>query len=101
MTAWLKYFAQGFKEEIENVKVKIQSLSIKKVRGPMCQIYLDENQQTIINFIDQMGKIDIGDTVDILRVPKRTAQLKLSKLKKLKIIKQIGKGPSSAYILNK
>ena len=65
----------------------------------MPQIFLDEDQQKIIDFIDQIGKINIGDTIGILHVPKRTAQLKLAKLKSLKIIKQIGKGPSSAYVL--
>jgi len=99
MTAWLSYFVQGFKEEIDNVKAKVQALSIKKVDSDWPQVFLDEDQQKIIDFIDQVGKIDIGDTIDILHVPKRTAQLKLAKLKNLKIIKQIGKGPSSAYML--
>ena len=63
-------------------------------------MFLDEDQQKIISFIDQVGKITTKDVIDILNIPKRTAQLKLLKLKKLKIIKQTGKGPSSAYLIN-
>ncbi len=46
-----------------------------------------------------LEKLPSQDVVDILSIPKRTAQLKLAKLKKIKIIKQVGKGPSSAYII--
>ncbi len=99
LTLWLSYFVAGFKEEIENVKFKIQQMSIKNVKDDMPQMYISEDQRKIIEFIDQMGQINIQDTIDILQIPKRTAQLKLSKLKKLKIIKQIGKGPSSAYVM--
>jgi len=35
----------------------------------------------------------------LLLDPKRTAQAHLQRLKKLKIIKQVGKGPASAYVL--
>ena len=99
MSLWLSYFVQGFREEIDNVKAKVQALSIKKIDSSLPQVFLDEDQQKIIGFIDQVGKINIGDAISILDVPKRTAQLKLAKLKSLKIIKQIGKGPSSAYML--
>ena len=99
ITVWLSYFTQGFKEEIDSVKAKVQALSTKKIDSNLPQIFLDEDQQKIIDFIDQVGKINIGDAIDILHVPRRTAQLKLAKLKSLKIIKQTGKGPSSAYVL--
>jgi Fic family protein len=100
ITPWLSYFIQGFKKEIEGVKFKILQMSIKNIKDDMPQMYLSEDQRKIIEFIDQMGQINIKDTIDILQIPKRTAQLKLSKLKNLKIIKQIGKGPSSAYVMD-
>ena len=100
LTNWLSYFIKGFKEEINSVKFKVQQISLKNIKGDSPQMFLDDDQQKIIDFIDKIGKITTKDTVDILNIPKRTAQLKLLKLKNLKIIKQIGKGPSSAYILN-
>ena len=100
LTTWLSYFVAGFKEEITSVRYKIQQLSLKNINPNSPKIFLNEDQQKIIDFIDQVGKITSQDVTDILSIPKRTAQLKLAKLKKIKIIKQVGKGPSSAYIIN-
>jgi len=99
-TKWLEYFIEGFKEEIEQVKEKVISFFIAKVGKKLeKQIYLNKRQVQIIDFINTVGKIAIKDAIDILNCPKRTAQLELQKLKKLNLIKQIGKGPATAYIL--
>jgi len=99
-TAWLKYFVEGFKEEIDDVKRKVIFLSNKKIKeGINSKIFLGKEQMEILNFLDQVGKITTKDVVDIIKCPKRTAQLRLQKLKKLGMIKQIGKGPASAYVL--
>ncbi len=99
-TPWLEYFVKGFKEEIDNVKEKIASLSLKKVsKNVQSQIYLNKDQMEILSFLDQIGKITVRDVVQILGCPQRTAQLLLQKLKKLGTIKQVGKGPASGYIL--
>lgn len=100
ITLWLEYFVKGFKEEIDNVRVKVTSLSLRKIDDKLhAQIYLDKDQMKILEFLDQMGRIAVSDVVDILECPKRTAQAHLQRLKTLKIIKQIGKGPASAYVL--
>lgn len=99
-TKWLEYFVEGFKEEIEQVKEKVLSLSIAKIsKSSKQQIYLNKRQVQIVDFINAMGKITIKDAIDIVNSPKRTAQLELQKLKELGIIKQIGKGPAAAYVL--
>lgn len=101
-TPWLEYFTEGFQQEIDRVKAQIGAVSLKKLSGTQqAQLYLEKDQLTIIDFIDQVGKITASDVVDILNVPKRTAQDKLSKLKALGLIVQQGKGPSSAYVLKK
>lgn len=99
-TPWLEYFIQGFKQEIDNVKNEITTLSLKKVDEKIqSKIYLDRSQMQILDFIDQVRKITVKDVVDILHCPKRTAQSYLQKLKKTGIIKQVGKGPASGYLL--
>lgn len=99
-TPWLEYFVKGFKQEIDDVKEKIVSLSLRKVDEKIqSKVYLDKDQMRILDFLDQVGKITVQDVIDILRCPKRTAQSYLQKLKKLGIIKQVGKGPASGYIL--
>jgi len=99
-TAWLEYFVKGFKEEIDDVKRKVIFLSNKKIKeGFDSKIFLEKEQVEILDFLDQVGKITAKDVMDIIKCPKRTAQLHLQKLKNLEMIKQIGKGPASAYVM--
>ncbi|MFH0780059.1 MAG: Fic family protein [Parcubacteria group bacterium] len=100
-TAWLEYFVKGFKKEIDEVKNKITSLSGRNAGGKIkSQIYLTPAQLKIIDFLDQVGRISVKDAEDILSCPRRTAQLHLQKLKKIKMIKATGKGKNTAYIAN-
>lgn len=99
LTNWIEYFVNGFKEEIDNVRRKISILSHRKIAGDVnSQIFLNNEQIQILDFLDQVGRITVKDVVDIVKCPKRTAQLLLQKLKKIGMIRQVGKGPSSAYI---
>lgn len=101
ITSWLEYFVKGFKNEIDEVKNKILPLATRNVNGKIkSQIYLTPDQLKIIDFIDQVGRISAKDVENILSSPKRTAQLQLQKLKKVKIIKAVGKGKSTSYIAN-
>lgn len=101
ITSWLEYFVKGFKKEIDEVKNKILPLAARNIDGKIkSQIYLTPEQLKIIDFLDQVGRISAKDVQDVLSCPKRTAQLQLQKLKKIKMIKAIGKGKSTLYILN-
>ena len=98
-TPWLEYFAKGFKEEINNVRSTVAALSGRKInKNIKSQIFLSKDQMEILDLIGQIEKIAVKDVMDILKCPRRTAQLHLQKLKKLGMLKQIGKGPSSAYV---
>ncbi len=99
-TSWLEYFVKGFKEEIDNVRSMVAALSGRKInKNIKSQIFLSKEQMEILDFLGQIGKISVKEVIDILKCPKRTAQLHLQKLKKIGMIKQVGKGPSSAYIM--
>ncbi len=99
VTSWLEYFVKGFKHEIDEVKAKIVSLSSRTHDGKIkSQIFLTPEQLKIIDFLDQVGRISVRDVENVLSCPKRTAQLQLQKLKKLKMIKSVGKGKSTAYV---
>lgn len=98
LTNWISYFISGFKDEINNIKTKIQQISIK-IGSDKKQIFLTEDEQKIISFIDQFGQANSADITKILSVSKRTAQLRILKLKKSGLIKQNGQGPSSTYII--
>ncbi len=99
-TPWLEYFVKGFKEEIDQVKHTVLNLAVKKLDTDIdSQVFLDKDQVAILDFMETVGRITVTDVIDIVRCPRRTAQLQLQKLKKLKLIKQIGKGRATYYTL--
>lgn len=94
LTKWLEYFTEGFLFEVQRVKDLILSSPNKSNK----QIVLNEDELKIVDFTVSIGKITSDDVVDILDIPKRTAQDKLKKLVNLKVIKKIGSGPTTYYI---
>jgi predicted HTH transcriptional regulator len=53
-----------------------------------------------MDFLSTTGQVTSQDVVEILKIAKRTAQLKLKNLVEKKLIKMEGKGPASYYILS-
>lgn len=100
MTTWLEYFVKGFAYEIENVKFEVLRLSLSKA-GQVAEskIYLTPAQLQILDFLESIGRITTNDVMFILNCPRRTAQFYLHQMKQKKLIKAIGRGPSSAYVL--
>lgn len=98
-TIWLEYFTTGFLVEARKALEQIQSIGFGKVSKKGEQIFLDRDEIQIMDFLTTTGRITSDDVVDILRVAKRTAQLKLKNLSDKGLLKLKGKGPSSYYIL--
>ena len=99
-TPWLEYFVKGFKEEIDHVKHTVMNLAVKKLDTDInSQVFLEKDQIAILDFMETMGRITVTDVIDIVRCPRRTAQLHLQKLKQLKMIKQTGKARATYYTL--
>ncbi|MDP1722203.1 MAG: Fic family protein [Candidatus Gottesmanbacteria bacterium] len=97
ITPWLTYFIKGFWEEA--LRVKEQILSLQVGAGDITSRRLTTDELRMIDFLVTMGKITSADVVDILQVPKRTAQAKLKKLELYRIVKKISAGPSTYYCL--
>lgn len=98
-TSWLEYFTTGFLIEARKVLEQIQSIGFGKVSKKSEQIFLDRDQIQIMDFLTTTGRITSDDVVDILKVAKRTAQLKLKTLLEKGLLRLNGKGPSSYYTL--
>lgn len=98
-TNWLEYFTTGFLVETRKVLEQIQSIGFGKVSKKSEQIFLDRDQIQIMDFLTTTGRITSDDVVDILKVAKRTSQLKLKILLEKGLLQLNGKGPSSYYTL--
>lgn len=99
-TGWLEYFTEGVAVSIKAVKDKVIGLSrdIKflKERG---QIALTERQMKIIERMMDKGEVTNRDVRNMFSISNRAALDEISKLLKLKVIKEMGKGRSTRYVL--
>lgn len=98
LTNWLEYFIEGFLEETKKVRDQITILNTVGEKG-LIQNTLSTNELKIVDFVLSLGKITSSDVVDILKVPKRTAQSKLKRLEDMKVLKKEGAGPSTFYTI--
>jgi len=96
LSSWLEYYVAGFLDQAKKVKDLVLSLSVIKDLKATRNI-LDKDELKIVDFVITMGQITSSDVVDILDIPKRTAQAKLKKLEDIKILQKVGAGPTTYY----
>lgn len=100
-TSWLEYFTTGFLVEARKVLEQIQSIGYGRVSKKSEQIFLDRDEIQIMDFTTTTGRVTSDDVSDILKLSKRSAQLKLKGLLSKKLIQARGKGPSTYYTIAK
>ena len=98
LSNWLTYYVEGFLDEARKVKDQVLSLSVVGDLHAERNV-LDQNELKIVDFTITMGEITSSDVVDILEVPKRTAQAKLKRLEDIKVLKKKGAGPTTYYVI--
>ncbi len=98
LTDWIEYFVAGFLVESRKVSQKIVSIGINKTSDKSSQIFLDSDEVKIMDFLATAQKFRSDDIVKLLKIAKRTAQLKLKSLVEKGLIKPQGKGPATYYI---
>ena len=98
LTDWLEYFMAGFLVEARKVAQKIQSIGMSKTHDKASTIYLDPQEIKIMDFLATAQQMKSEDVMKVLKIAKRTAQLKLKGLVDKKLIKPQGKGPATFYV---
>ena len=100
ITSWLEYFTKGFVEEMRQIKQKLMAVSFNRVAQPAEeQVYLTSEKIKIMDYATTMGSITSDEVTDITGAAKRTAQLHLQDLVRKGLLRRIGKGPSSRYVI--
>lgn len=98
LTDWIEYFMAGFLIESRKVAQKINSIGLNKSHDKSSTIYLDPVEVKIMDYLATSQQLRSDDVMKLLKVSKRTSQLKLKGLVDKKLIKPQGKGPSTFYI---
>jgi Fic family protein len=99
LTPWLDYFVQGFLVEARKVSESIAMIGFAKETDEETQVFLNQDELKIMDFLATTGKLTSNDVQDVLGIAKRTSQLKLKGLLDKGLIKSEGKGPSTFYTL--
>ncbi len=103
LTSWLEYFTEGLAIELTRIKEKIQRLStdihLKQKLGGQ-QVFLNERQITIIEYIQRVGFIQNQVFGDLFpKMSEDTVLRDIHDLMKKGIIKKEGKTKAARYIL--
>lgn len=97
LNPWIEYFLIGFLLEARKVSDIIRSLGFDQKENINDQIFLDQDELKIMDFISAQSKMTSTDVEKLLHIAKRTAQLKLKNLVDKKLIEVQGRGPSTFY----
>lgn len=97
LTPWLAYFINGIYEAAKELEhdislIKLSSNSMKTIR-------LNRQEIKVLDFARQMGQVTLTDVLDILEIPKRTAQRRLANLVEKNLLKSQGAGKNIFYVL--
>jgi len=97
ITPWLDYFTKGFLAVARDLEAEITAFSLKD--SGQTPVKLSETELLLVDFARQLGRIDLKEAINIINVPRRTAQRWLARLVAKKILKKHGKGKSIYYQL--
>ncbi|MBU1070850.1 Fic family protein [Patescibacteria group bacterium] len=98
LTEWLEYYIEGFLMEVLRVEKEVLTLEFVGKKG-LVEGYLKDDEMTVVDFTASLGRVTSGDVVDILKIPKRTAQSKLKLLVDKKVLQKKSYGPATYYVL--
>ena len=103
MTAWIEYFTQGLRAQMEEIRQKGAQLiemdsSLQKIK----KLGLNQRQEKAVRYILKTGKISVNEYQEAASCIRRTAQRDLDDLINKKIVKAVGKtltDPTKHYVL--
>lgn len=96
LTPWLTYFVHGFYLVAKELERKINILDVSQ---PGKTVNLSNEEIQILDFIKQFGQISLKEALEIVQLPERTVQRRLSSLVKIDLLSKIGEGKNTKYIL--
>ena len=96
---WLEDFVVGIATVARECYEKITLVAVLPESGSGQVITLEEEDFRIIDFVISIGKVTIQDVIDMLEIPKRSAQRKIKHLTEIGVFSKRGKGRATYYIL--
>lgn len=96
LTPWIAYFVKGFLSVAKEVKTAVMIAEIPKHGSKI--IRLSRQEILLLDYVKQLGSLSLEETLDILNIPRRTAQRRLKELVEKGLLKLGGSGKNTVYI---
>ena len=98
LTSWLEYFCQGVLYSIDKVKREVLDLSQITSKYDNA-IALTKNEISVLALLEEKGQVQNKDIQGMLNISPQASYKIIKKLKNKKLIKSIGKGRNTKYVL--
>jgi len=96
ITSWIDFFTKGFLAVSQDLEKEITAVALSDRKTV---VRLSREELLMVDFVKQMGKIDLKDVLGFSDLTERTAQRRLKGLVDKKVFKRLGKGKGVYYQL--
>ncbi len=101
MTPWLEYFTEGLRAQLLEVRKKgLEFIRDSLVAEHISGFHLNDRQKACIEYLEEKGHITRAEYVELTGASLRTANYDLKELEDAGLLKRVGGGRSTRYILN-
>ncbi|MEO0181031.1 MAG: Fic family protein [candidate division WOR-3 bacterium] len=101
MTPWLEYFTEGLRSQLLEVRKRgLEFIRDSIVAEHLSGFHLNERQKTCIRYLEERGHITRSEYAELTGASLRTANYDLRELEDAGLVKRVGAGRSTRYILN-
>ena len=99
LTNWLEYFCEGVLYSIDKVKSEVLNLAQITSKYDIT-IELTQNEISVLNLLEEKKNIKNKDIQEMLDISPQASYKIIRKLKDKELIKSVGNGRNTEYILN-
>lgn len=101
MTPWLEYFTEGLRAQLTEVRRRgMEFIRDSVVAEHLSGFHLNDRQKTCVQYLEEKGHITRAEYVDLTGASLRTANYDLKELEDAGLVKRVGRGRSTRYVLN-
>jgi len=94
ITPFLDFFTKGFLESVQTLQQYVEMGKANTGKVPM---RLNAEELSILDYAHQFGSVALADVINMLNIPRRTAQRRLQALVSKGIIEKFDQGPAVKY----
>jgi Fic family protein len=101
MTPWLEYFTEGLRAQLAEVRKRgLEFIRDSVIAEHLSGFHLNDRQKACVEYLEEKSYITRAEYAELTGASLRTANYDLKELEDAGLIKRVGRGRSTRYILN-